>query len=262
MKAKWLKAIITLVTLMFCMSVIYFPVLADELDDLIEAPTDEDAQITNDEILATIEQFIDIMTGEAIEIMIDPDGTPIVISETTTDGTGFMSRPFTPPGQGTVVDNATDSDGKEFFIIATVEGDIFYLIIDRQRNVQNVYFLNAVTEVDLIALAREHEREIPAGMITIPTTMFPVNDDDLTENEPEPDEPQEQSDNTILIVILGIVFLGVGGAAYYFKIVKGKKNAPADDYDDDFDDDYENGENDHDYDFDAEESDSDPVSDD
>ena len=31
----------------------------------------------------------------------------IVVSETTSGGTGFAPRPFTPPGQGTVVDYAT-----------------------------------------------------------------------------------------------------------------------------------------------------------
>jgi hypothetical protein len=256
MKAKWLKPIITLVTLMFCMSVMYFPVLADELDDPVDVPIDEEVEITDDEILATIEQFIDIMTGEVIEIITEPDGTPIVVSETTSGGTGFAPRPFTPPGQGTVVDNATDSDGKEFYTIATVEGDIFYLIIDRQRNVQNVYFLNAVTEVDLIALARENARDIPVDMITMPTVMLPGYEDDPTEEVPEPDELHESSGNTGIIIVLGVVFLGVGGAAYYFKIVKGKKNVPADDYDD-YDDDDDNSDDDRDYESDSDETDID-----
>ncbi|MCL1975899.1 MAG: DUF4366 domain-containing protein [Firmicutes bacterium] len=54
-------------------------------------------------------------------------------------------HPFTPSGIDTVVDNATDGDDKEFYTISTADGDVFYLIIDRQRNSQNVYFLNAVT---------------------------------------------------------------------------------------------------------------------
>ena len=62
-------------------------------------------------------------------------------------------NPFTPDGTGTVVDNATDQDGKEFFTITTAEEAVFYLVIDRQREMENVYFLNAVTVADLMALA-------------------------------------------------------------------------------------------------------------
>ena len=62
-------------------------------------------------------------------------------------------KPFTPEGTGTVLDNATDQDGKEFFTITTAEEAVFYLVIDRQRGAENVYFLNAVTVADLLALA-------------------------------------------------------------------------------------------------------------
>ena len=47
------------------------------------------------------------------------------------------AKPFTPEGTGTVVDNATDGDGKEFFTITTPSENVFYLIIDRQRDGQN-----------------------------------------------------------------------------------------------------------------------------
>ena len=71
---------------------------------------------------------------------------PSAAEETTT-------KPFTPDGTGAVVDNATDEDGKEFFTITTPSENVFYLVIDRQRTENNVYFLNAVTEKDLLALA-------------------------------------------------------------------------------------------------------------
>lgn len=72
--------------------------------------------------------------------------------------TGTSSNPFTPNGTGTVVDNATDEDGKEFYTIQTADENVFYLVIDKQRGTENVYFLNAVTESDLMALAK---RTIP-----------------------------------------------------------------------------------------------------
>lgn len=66
----------------------------------------------------------------------------------------ITAKPFTPDGTGTVVDNATDEDGKEFFTITTPSENVFYLIIDRQRTEENVYFLNAVTEKDLLPLPK------------------------------------------------------------------------------------------------------------
>ena len=52
-------------------------------------------------------------------------------------------NPFTPDGTGTVVDNATDQDGKEFYTITTPDENVFFLVIDNQKSAENVYFLNA-----------------------------------------------------------------------------------------------------------------------
>lgn len=64
-------------------------------------------------------------------------------------------NPFTPAGTGTIVDNATDEEGKEFHTVMTPGENVFYLIIDKQRGLNNVYFLNAVTEKDLLAFAEK-----------------------------------------------------------------------------------------------------------
>ena len=64
-------------------------------------------------------------------------------------------NPFTPNGTGTVVDKATDKDGKEFYTITTPDENIFFLVIDNQKSSENVYFLNAVTEKDLLPLAEK-----------------------------------------------------------------------------------------------------------
>lgn len=92
-------------------------------------------------------------------------------------------QPFTSDGTGTVVDNATDEDGKEFFTITTADEAVFYLVIDRQRSTENVYFLNAVTVSDLMALAEQDQE---------PEAPPPVTEPDP---EPEPDpapEPEPQ----------------------------------------------------------------------
>ena len=87
---------------------------------------------------------------------------PPAAEETTT-------KPFTPDGTGTVVDNATDGDGKEFFTVTTPSENVFYLVIDRQRTENNVYFLNAVTEKDLLALAEaDPEPEVTEPVVWLP----------------------------------------------------------------------------------------------
>lgn len=147
---------------------------------------------------------------------------------------------FTPDGTGTVQDNATEEDGKEFFTITTADGNVYYLVIDRQRGQENVYFLNTVTEADLLALA---EAGVVPGETAIPDTIDPEPEPDTS--EPEPDaEPEKDNGGmgSIIFIILGA--LAVGGAAWYFKIYKPKQQAGfEDDFDgledlDDPDDDY------------------------
>ena len=145
-------------------------------------------------------------------------------------------QPFTPDGTGTVVDNATDEDGKEFFTITTADDAVFYLVIDRQRSTENVYFLNAVTVSDLMALAEQDQE---------PEAPPPVTEPDP---EPEPDpapepEPQKTGGAGMLLAALAVLALG-GGAGWYFKIYRPKQQRAAEpeedhaDYDepDDYDD--------------------------
>ena len=150
------------------------------------------------------------------------------------------ASPFTPSGTGTVIDHATDEDGKEFYTIMTPEENVFYLVIDRQRSTENVYFLNAVTEADLMALA-----EIPATPAPAPaTTAEPTPTPEV--ETPEAPPVQEKSGNMgMMLFVIAVVLLG-GAAGWYFKIYKPKQEKmgteddydySADDYDDDNDDD-------------------------
>ena len=83
-----------------------------------------------------------------------------------------------------MVDNATDEDGKEFFTITTPSENVFYLVIDRQRTENNVYFLNAVTEKDLLALAEaDPEPEVTEQVVQPEPAPEPV-----PEPEPEPEK--------------------------------------------------------------------------
>lgn len=132
-------------------------------------------------------------------------------------------------------DNATDGDGKEFFTIVTPDENVFYLIIDRQRDNENVYLLNTVTEKDLAALADKSGSK--TGQSAIPTpepTPQPTDPTPTPEPEPEP-EPAKSNSGTVIFII--IAALAAGGAGYYFKVLKPKQDAQGtSEFDDDDDD--------------------------
>jgi len=151
----------------------------------------------------------------------EPTETAVV--ETTPE-----PNPFTPAGTGTVIDNATDADGKEFYTIMTPNENVFYLIIDRQRETENVYFLNAVTERDLMALA-EVSGDTSTSAIPDPTPA----PEPTPEPTPDPTTEPKKSGNMGMMVVVVLVVLVGGGAAYYFKIYRPKQEQTdiSEDYD-------------------------------
>jgi hypothetical protein len=164
-------------------------------------------------------------------------------SNTTSESSVSAGKPFTPDGAGSTIDNATSGDGKEFFTVETPDGNVFYLIVDRQRNSENVYLLNAVTEDDLASLAKPGngmtESAIPPAAVNTPaapTTPEPTP-------EPTSTSTAEKSGggSTATIAFIAVAAVVFGGAAYYFKVVRPKKSGAAVDYDgsDDFDEDDE-----------------------
>ena len=185
-------------------------------------------------------------------------GTPEPTTSSVPDGA------FTPEGTGTVLDSATGEDGdKQFYTITTEAGNVFYLIIDGKRDDNNVYFLNGVTEADLMALAEKNDGSvsvIPAADVCTckekceagkVNTGCPVCKNDLNgcigkEKPAEPEEPAEPEQSkkdtgsvgTIIFIIVAL--LAVGGVGYYVKIVRPKQQA-ADEDEFDEDDGYGEG---------------------
>ena len=155
---------------------------------------------------------------------------------------------LTPEGQGQVIDHATNNDLIEFITINTPAGNVFHLIIDHTRSGNNVYFLNAVTEWDLLTLAEEAELPAPLHISPTPPPIM------ATPQEPPPQQeiPPSNDDNnggTSVGTILFFIIAGAGvfGAAYYFKILKPKQQRQMesmmdDDADEEDDDDGEYGE--------------------
>ena len=140
-------------------------------------------------------------------------------------------NPFTPDGTGTVVDKATDKDGKEFYTITTPDENIFFLVIDNQKSSENVYFLNAVTEKDLLPLA---EKDSKGDAVEPETAHTPELEKPAKEPEQPEYAPKEVKTNNGLfsLLLVAAIILAGGGAGYYFKIYKPKHQAP------DLEDDY------------------------
>ncbi len=134
------------------------------------------------------------------------------------------TNPLTPDGGGTVQDNATGEEGKEFFTVTTAAGNVYYLVIDRQRGSENVYFLSPVTEEDLLGMTE-------SGAVVEPIPAQPQPSEEPPEpSEPPQEEPPARSGvNVGTIIFILLAAAAVGGFAYYIKIVKPRKQAATDD---------------------------------
>lgn len=163
---------------------------------------------------------------------------------------GTAEKPSVPPGgQGTVIDSATGTaaeSGREFFTISTPDEHVFYLVIDRKREGENVYFLNAVTESDLMALAEKDtdqsggvsavpepepvctckDKCVPGAVQTAcPVCMLAWKDCAGTapagaDADTAPEQAEKGGGAMALVVV---VALAAGGAGFYLKIYKPRK---------------------------------------
>jgi hypothetical protein len=170
-----------------------------------------------------------------------PSSEPVTAPPSNgTEGDSSGQAAFTPDGTGSVVDNIVERNGKEFFTITTEAGNVFYLIVDRRSDSENVYLLNAVTEADLMALAEADGSSASQSAIPVPTTPMP-EPTEPTEPTPTPDpvpeEPKDDSAGSMIFIVIAV--LAAGGAGYYFKILKPKKDAAAQAEDDMFGEDME-----------------------
>ena len=158
---------------------------------------------------------------------------------------------MTPDGNLSLIDDigSPTASGKQFITVETKDGNVFYLIIDRDdEGEETVHFLNQVDEADLMALTEDGEKaETPivctctekcqAGAVN---TACPVCVKNLSEcvgteqnaaepTEPENPEPEKKSNTGAILAVLLILAAG-GGAAVYFLVLKPKqgKKVPAD----------------------------------
>lgn len=201
--------------------------------------------------------------------------------------TGFdgedADNSFTPTGNMTLIDDffqieaeATENSpqrDKQFITLESKNGNIFYLVIDRNGDQENVYFMNLVDEADLMALIEENENGTQApvcsctdkcavGAIKTDCEICRTNMSECVGKEPvvetEPtesieDEPAEEPSVNFMPVLILLIAGAGGGAFYWFKIRKPKdKTAGNSDLDD-----YDFGQDDDDYDEETELDDAD-----
>ena len=167
------------------------------------------------------------------------------------------SDALTPDGNLTLIDDIGTSTkaGKQFITLESKNGNVFYLIIDRDdEGEETVHFLNQVDEADLMALTGEEETPAVCSCTTkcvagAVNTSCPVCAVNMTEcvgkeakpevptepAEPAAEEPEKKSGVGGILVVLLIVALGGGAAFYIFKQKKAKPqtkgSADLDDYD-------------------------------
>lgn len=146
-------------------------------------------------------------------------------TQTDTPSSEAESKPLTPDGTGTVIDNVTNEDGKEFFTITTPSKHVFYLIIDRQKNAENVYFLDAVTEKDLLALAQSEGQDTGDSSSKVTTT--PEASSSPTASPPaapSDSQPEKQSSGAAVAAVALFAAVMIGVAVWFFKFRKPGKS--------------------------------------
>ena len=186
-------------------------------------------------------------------------------TDITEDGKSPLA--FTPDGNLTLIDDflqievpgdeETEQVDKQFITVQSKNGNTFYIVIDRNGETENVYFLNLVDEADLMALmeGEEGETAVPTCSCTDKCVVGAINTnceicrtnmsectgkEPVVEPEPEqPTEPVEEPDekkSANFLPLIIVLIAGAGGfAVYWFKFRKPKTkttgNSDLDDYD-------------------------------
>ena len=134
--------------------------------------------------------------------------------------------------------------------VTTRSGHVYYIVIDRTANSQNVYFLNQVDEYDLMSIMSDaekaqYEQDQKTQEQQRPQNVVPVQPaDDQQQSQTTSQKPSQQfsigNNLTMLAFFGGLGLLVVLG--FYFLKIKPKKNGGDFDEDPDFEDDegYEN----------------------
>lgn len=217
-----------------------------------------------------------------LKMMLENMSTTTPDADTDIDADSTNNGAFTPDGNLSLIDDYwqliaeatedTPKQEKQFITVQTKAGNYFYIVIDRNGDEENVYFLNLVDEDDLFALMEDEngEANTPVCTCTDKCAVGAINTnceicrsnmsecmgkEPLIEPEPttEPvEEPDKGGSASFLPILILLIAGGAGGALYWFKF---KKNKPKTKGDSDLDD-YDFGEDEEDYDEETEADDA------
>ena len=166
-------------------------------------------------------------------------------TETPTETVIEDNRTLTPKGNAQLVDDVSDNENLQFITVTARDGNVFYFVIDKGAQSENVYFLNTVDESDLEALIEKSDKKPTATAKseqtentaeTDSTETDNKNTDSKTEKSEQPEQNRQKNNSSLFIVLALAAAAGIGG--YYYKVILPKKKLEqADDLDDfDFED--------------------------
>ena len=159
------------------------------------------------------------------------------------------ATPTEPSDAKAEVTEHADESKKEFYTIKTDSEKVFYLIIDKSGENEQVYFLTEISERDLLNVTADTMQTLPQNSaiteLAIPNDTEEQTDmkdlfgqqedteaDISTETEViiEPDVTEEKEGNSMIVyIIMGIAAVIGIGVGYYFKVYKKKQEIAEED---------------------------------
>ena len=196
--------------------------------------------------------YNDEEANEGVTVEEEPSPTPA--PTTTPQQAEPVPQPqgqITPDGNLSLLDDLDYSarGGLQFMTVTTRSGHVYYIIIDRSSNSQNVYFLNQVDEYDLMSIMSdaekaqyEQDQARPSNQSQYPQNVVPVQ----PEGNPAPTETPTQhssqqsriGSSLTMLAFFAVIGILIAIGFYFFKI-KPKKEGADFDEEIDFEDDEE-----------------------
>lgn len=155
-----------------------------------------------------------VQAGGGEEIVVDLDGTVI-------ENVGTNNKEY-PVKESTENSDRIKSDSRQFITFKTKDEKMFYLIIDHDKEQDNVKLLTDVKESDLESLVKEKDKTPVVKQDEVQVNLDKSNET-VKQGEVKKEEPKTKS-SLGSYIILGGVILVIIGIGYYFKVVKPKKD--------------------------------------